>query len=264
MAADTSSIKIPDAKASIASLSDFLLATAGPSWEAYVEHPFVTQLEAGTLPLPCFLYFIRQGYRFLLHYARAHAIAAHKAKNLESLAASSAVVQSCIAEVAKNVKVCPVHLLNAFSSFANHHYVSCKFCEANGISKGELEETHEGVVTVAYSRYILDLTITGDTLDMQVALLPCLVGYAAIGTRLLAKPDDLVDRSDRNPYYKWIVEYAGQEYQEYARIGREQLESTFHEMQPHPQRIEDLQAIFRRATELEIAFWDAALAACKP
>ena len=174
------------------------------------------------------------------------------------------MIQSCIVEIDKNVKVCPIHLLNVFSSFANHVYVSCKVCKANGISKRELEETHEGVVTVAYSRYILDLAITGDALDMQVALLPCLLGYAVIGTRILAKPDDQVDRSDRNPYYKWIAEYAGQEYQEYARIGREQLESTFREMQPHVGRVQNLQAIFRRATELEIAFWDAALSACKP
>lgn len=87
------------------SITETLIAFAGPSWEGYVEHPFITQLEAGTLPIASFLYFIRQGYRFLLHYARAHAIAGYKSNDLQSLAASNAVMQSCVKEVEKNAVV---------------------------------------------------------------------------------------------------------------------------------------------------------------
>ena len=124
-----------------------------------------------------------------------------------------------------------------------------------------MDATPEGVATIAYSRYILDLSITGDALDMQVALLPCLLGYAIIGTRLLDKPEAEVDRTDNNSYYRWISEYSGDEYQSYAAEGCRQLDSAFKDVRPSASRTEELEKIFARATDFEIAFWDAAMQA---
>lgn len=87
------------------SLVDYLISETGDLWENYLEHPFIVQLGKGTLPVEAFLHFLRQGYLYLLHYARIYAIAAYKAKGFEDIAASAVVMQSCIDEVKVNLRV---------------------------------------------------------------------------------------------------------------------------------------------------------------
>ena len=60
---------------------------------------------------------------------------------------------------------------------------------------------------LAYTRYVLEAGMRGDLLALQVALAPCVVGYAEIAARLAARPDP---RVATNPYRAWIEEYAGQ------------------------------------------------------
>ena len=45
-------------------------------WEAYTWHPFVRAMSDGTLPLAAFRRYLVQDYLFLLHFARAEALAA--------------------------------------------------------------------------------------------------------------------------------------------------------------------------------------------
>ena len=42
---------------------------------------------------------------------------------------------------------------------------------------------------VAYTRYVLDKGATGDQLDLQVAMGPCLLGYGEIGVLLFNDPN---------------------------------------------------------------------------
>lgn len=52
---------------------------AGTAWDDYVTHDFVRALGGGTLPEPAFRHFLLQDYLFLIHFARAWALAAFKA-----------------------------------------------------------------------------------------------------------------------------------------------------------------------------------------
>ena len=54
-------------------------------WAAYTKHRFVLELGAGTLPKASFRYYLQQDYLFLIHFARAYALAAFKADDLEEL-----------------------------------------------------------------------------------------------------------------------------------------------------------------------------------
>lgn len=83
-----------------------------------------------------------------------------------------------------------------------------------------LEATKASNAGIAYSRYILDVASAGDMLDLTVATTPCLLGYGEIGKRLLGKPANEVDCSDKNRYYSWAVAYAQDEYQTAVRTGR--------------------------------------------
>lgn len=53
-----------------------LRAASDKTWSSYVQHPFVRQLAAGTLPEVCFKRFLTQDYLFLIHYARAYGLLA--------------------------------------------------------------------------------------------------------------------------------------------------------------------------------------------
>ena len=72
----------------------------GAAWEAYVAHLFVRQLGAGTLPRAAFAHFLRQDYRFLIHFARAYALAGAKAETLADLQRILAALRADPFEVA--------------------------------------------------------------------------------------------------------------------------------------------------------------------
>lgn len=51
-------------------------------WSAFVDHPFVRGIADGTLPVESFVYYLKQDYLYLQHYARAAALAAYKSKGI--------------------------------------------------------------------------------------------------------------------------------------------------------------------------------------
>jgi hypothetical protein len=66
------------------------------------------------------------------------------------------------------------------------------------------------------SRYVLDIGQSQDWLALQVSMAPCLIGYGVIGQRLHADPKT---KREGNIYWKWIENYAGEDFTEAVRIG---------------------------------------------
>ena len=62
-----------------------LRATRRAEWESYVAHEFVAGLGRGTLPAESFRHYLLQDYLFLIHYARAWALACCKAGTLDDM-----------------------------------------------------------------------------------------------------------------------------------------------------------------------------------
>jgi thiaminase/transcriptional activator TenA len=67
----------------------------------------------------------------------------------------------------------------------------------------------EAPETINYTRYVLDIGHSGDALDLLVALMPCVAGYAEIGLGLLHNP---ATRLTDNPYASWIRNYGDEGY----------------------------------------------------
>ena len=61
-------------------------------------------------------------------------------------------------------------------------------------------------MTVAYTRYVLDVANTKSLLHLTVATSPCSLGYAEIAARI--KANTTPEEFDRNPYKQWIEEYS--------------------------------------------------------
>jgi thiaminase/transcriptional activator TenA len=204
---------------------------ARDEWNAYTRHEFVRRLGDGTLAAASFRHYLVQDYLFLIHFARAYALAAYKADTLADMRAAQAGL-AAILDVEMGLHV--------------------EYCAGWGIGAHALEQAPEAAATTAYTRFVLDTGMAGDLLDLHVALAPCMVGYAEIGLTLASDP---ATRRDGNPYLRWIEMYSGAEFVAAARAEAELLDSLF-SRRAGEARFDRLAAIFRRATALEAQFWD--------
>ncbi|KAH8653411.1 Phosphomethylpyrimidine kinase-domain-containing protein [Xylariales sp. PMI_506] len=201
-----------------------------PIWQRFVYHPFVLALGSGKLPLNSFKGYLVQDYLYLVHFARANALASYKAKNMLDVAAGAKIVTHIHTEM-------QLHL---------------DYCAGFGLSKADIESTEEQQACTAYTRYVLDIGQSQDWLALQLALAPCLLGYGAIARML--HDDSRTDRTDTNTYWKWILNYVADDYVEAVKTGWALIER--HAVLQSPSRIEELVKIFAHATKMEVGFWE--------
>ncbi|MCE8032644.1 thiaminase II [Halomonas sp. MCCC 1A11057] len=203
-------------------------------WRAYIEHDFVRGLGTGTLPEDAFRHYLQQDYLFLIHFARAYALAAYKSRTLADLRQAHEGLKA-IVDVELGLHV--------------------GYCREWGITESQLAALPEARATMAYTRYVLDTGNRGDLLDLHVALAPCLVGYGEIANWLNAQ--DSTVRGDANPYEAWIAMYESEEFQAAMRAELEWLDTRLADVTPA--RFDELVEVFRDATRLEIDFWQMGL-----
>lgn len=120
-----------------------------------------------------------------------------------------------------------------------------EFCKEYGLSVEDIENHEEDQATTAYTRYVLDIGQSQDWLALQVALLPCLIGYGIIAKRLYADAKTL---REGNPYWKWIENYVNEDYVEAMLRGSDLIEE--HAGKLSPSRTEELANIFIHATKV--------------
>src|SRR5712692_10896770 len=144
-----------------------LRAASGAIWPAYTRHDFVLRLARGDLPEPAFRRYLVQDYLFLLHFARAWGLAIYKSETLaEMRRAQSLVAATLDVEIGLHIE----------------------FCRGWGLAVAAMAAAPEALATIAYTRFVLDRGLAGDRLDLEVALAPCIVGYAEIAAERLADP----------------------------------------------------------------------------
>jgi len=222
------------------SLYEALKRACSEEWEAYVDHAFVRQLADGSLPEASFRHYLAQDYVFLINFSRAAALAVYKAEEVRDLKESAALVDLLL-----NTET-PLHL---------------DYCARWGMSPEDVAATPEADANRLYTRYVLDRGMSGDLLDLLVALVPCTMGYAEIGRRLMADP---ATRLEGNPYRDWLELYSGKEFQEGSSAhaaqldrvaGQRGVEGDYTRSGRWPSLVEN----FRTATRLEIGFWEMGL-----
>ncbi|MBV9827408.1 MAG: TenA family protein [Alphaproteobacteria bacterium] len=220
------------------SLFDRLVAAAGPIWPSYTRHEFVVRLARGDLPEAAFRRYLVQDYLFLLHFARAWGLAVYKSETLPEMRRAQALIAATL-----DVEI-GLHI---------------DYCRGWGLTEARMAAEPEALETVAYTRFVLDRGLAGDRLDLEVALAPCIVGYAEIAAERLADP---ATRRDGNPYGEWLDMYAGDEYQGLARDARTALDEQF-ARRGGEGRIASLASAFTIASRLEADFWQLGLAAAR-
>ncbi|MEM8812687.1 MAG: thiaminase II [Pseudomonadota bacterium] len=203
-------------------------------WQSYTRHPFVEAMGEGSLDRACFRHYLIQDYLFLIHFARAYALAVYKGKSLHDMRAALEGLKA-ILDVEMDLHV--------------------TLCGQWGLTAEDLEKAPESRATMAYTRYVLETGLRGDLLDLHVALSPCVIGYQEIAARLVALPSAL---AETNPYAPWIREYSGADYVGVADAARQTLDRLAGE-HVSDQRFLELSRIFSQATRLEADFWQMGL-----
>ena len=210
-----------------------LRAETAADWQHYVNHPFVQQLGAGTLPHAAFRRYLTQDYLFLVHFARAYALLVSKFHTLPEMRAATASLNGIVGEL-------PLHV---------------GYCESWGLNEAQMAAEPEAMETINYTRYVLDIGHSGDALELLAALLPCVAGYAEIGLSLLHSPATVLEG---NPYASWIANYGDSGYHASVRASIDLLEQVGRD-RAADSRFARLKEIFATATRLESAFWQMGL-----
>jgi thiaminase II len=140
-------------------------------WDAVHAHPFVTGIGDGTLPTEVFTFYLAQDHAYLDGFARVLAVAAAKAESLDDMRRLGGLLALTLEE-----------------EMEMHR----RTCAAFGITSDELERTEPGLVTSAYTSYLLRTCYEGSMSDILAVLLPCAAGYVEIAQRLRELEQDYI------------------------------------------------------------------------
>lgn len=130
-----------------------LIETNSHIWDEYLHHEFVKKLENGSLKEENFLFYLKQDYIYLIHYAKCYARLALNAKNAEEL-----------------------RFAMKFQNYIIEGEIELhKSILKLGINADKLNVKDESLTNIAYTRYMLSVGESGDFLDMLVALSACAI-----------------------------------------------------------------------------------------
>ncbi len=199
--------------------------------QAILDHPFVTGVGNGSLPVEKFRYYVTQDYAYLIDYARVLAVASARAPRLEDMSWFAGLLDETL-----NVEM------------ALHR----SYCEEFGISAQELEATVASPTTVAYTSFLLKTAYQGSFGELVASLLPCQWGYWDIGDHLLRQGLS----QDAPLYAKWIGMYTSEEFTALANHIRDMADRIGDEA--GPTELAAMGQAYITSVRLEHQFWEMA------
>ena len=184
---------------------------------AAAQHPFVRGLADGSLPREAFGVYVAQDAFFLECFARAYALGLARSPDRATLDAFADLIAGVRDE------------LRLHASYAERWGVATT-----------------GVVplpaTTAYTDFLLATAALGGVGLTCAALTPCMRLYAFLGSGM--------DAETAGPYGEWVRTYADPAFEALARTLEDLLDR-------HAGDTAEVAAAYRRAMDLEVAFFDA-------
>ncbi|MDO5629655.1 MAG: TenA family protein [Mobilicoccus sp.] len=204
--------------------SDTAWTAIAPIRSAIDELPFVTELLDGSLDKARFDYYMGQDALYLFDFGRALAGCALQSRTSDDLVFwSKAAMDTIVVERALHETHVPDHV--------------------------DLEKSP---TCAAYTGYLTSLVQAGSYAELVAGVLPCFWIYKDVGDAMLAKAGDL----ENHAYGDWIGTYADDEFAESTRQAIAIMDRLADEATPATR--ERMLEAFRRASQFEWMFWDAA------
>lgn len=208
------------------SFSEQLLETGAEIWDAQKEHPFVTELAAGTLNEEAFVHWVKQDYRYLLDYARVFAIASTKADSEADMTRLMGVSHTVLD-----------YEMDLHREFAAQY----------GITPEELEAVRKAPTCVAYTNFLVRTAHEGSIAEIAAAVYPCGRGYLDIAERMA----ELADHEHR--YTPFVEKYTSAEFREAVEWMTDFVDRMGTQ---YPGEHEAMRQAFLRSARLEHRFWE--------
>jgi thiaminase (transcriptional activator TenA) len=204
---------------------DDLRAGSEDIWQQIFGHPFLRELEEGTLPDDKLLFYFVQNVHYIRAALKFSAMTAAKATDDDMRAQALLLLDFGRSEVARQ---------SEYVQDLAH----------------EVEVNREIAPTAfAYTRHLLTLAAYGDAVDLLIGLLPCEWTYHEFSQRLAPVVTHPVQA-------RWLNSFAGEEHNEVNRHYHEVLNLTLPRL---PQeRLADLRETFRTSSRYEWMFWEMA------
>ena len=200
-------------------------------WSGLHEHPFITELAAGSLPLDRFRFFLEQDDFYLEEYARCLAMGAAKSRNERELRYFTVDLNQVLdAELPSN------------------RALLARVIELGAEDRGGA--TTRAPATVAYTSYMHALAARGGPLEIMASLLPCSWSYVEIATALLPRTD-----LTHPIYAEWIAYFSRPDVVGMVQDMRRDFDAMMSEEVTSETRASDIGDIFATSSRLEGAFW---------
>lgn len=198
-------------------------------WQASFEHPFVTGIADGSLPLESFRYYLMQDSYYLSHFAQVQALGAAKAVDLYTSNRMAAHVQGTYE-----------------AEMALHE----SFAKRMGITDEEKANFKPAPTAYAYTSHLIRAAYTGHLGDIIAAMLPCYWLYYEIGERLQGlAPEEPI-------YQEWIAAYGGDWFRELVEEQINRVDEIAEKVtEQDRQRMEQH---FIISSQYEYSFWEMA------
>jgi thiaminase/transcriptional activator TenA len=206
-------------------------AASEPLWSKQSEHPFVSALGRGDLPIDKFRFYVIQDYLFLGVLARVCAFAAARCTDRDDSRFFLDLAKATIDGEA-----------------ALHEGYAAEF----GIDPEEMAKARMAPNNLAYCNFFLNIAQGATAVEIAVAILPCAWIYCDIGAHLSREHFPGAD----HPYGKWMALYSSPEFLEVANWLRAFVDRSVGQMTDAEQS--RLEQVFRTAVEYEWLFWEMA------
>lgn len=199
-------------------------------WRAIETHAFLRELQAGTLPMNRFTYYILQDYVYLLDFAQVLCQGGAKSPDLKTLALFCR------------------HALGAVEVERGFH---ASFGATLGLSAKQLEAVPKGPITQAYIGHLQSVARGGTLGEIVAAVLPCYWIYGEVGRRLYRN-------RPRKPkiYRQWIETYAADAFWQPVREQIRLMDQLGAAANRHEKQL--MAAHFTLSSRYELMFWQQA------
>ncbi len=208
-------------------VTERLRKDADDIWKEIKEHPFVTELYSGDLPLDKFEFYILQDYYYLVRAIRNFSIISSKARSVDNMRDVTEILH-----------------LEAQSEFEGYE----KFLDRLGYSLEDAVQVEPIPVNVSYSSFLISTSSLNSFEVAMTSVLPCFWSYVEIAEH----HTDKLEGNDKQIYKDWAKVYGTESYLELV----EKMKGIVDEVgKEYP--YDELKDVFITASRYEYMFWDA-------
>ena len=210
-------------------LSEKMYNSVVDIWECYLNHPFVNEMAAGTLPTEKFHNYMLQDYAYLKDYVKIFACCLLKSNTIDDIRFFSKNIEDVMSEIDR------VHVPNM---------------KKLGITDREIKSVVPTIENTSYSHFMICEAEMGDLLTCLVSLLCCSWTYAFIGENMVKKYPHALN----NKYGQWFKGYTCKEYIDTNNDLINRVDEMSKDISD--EKVEGLCKLFRKCSEYELSFWN--------